>query len=113
MQRPGSSRPSRAREQREHRGGGREEGPGLAGRWGGTHLSVKSSGRSGGCRVREGSVGNGRGQLRGVERVGSPRLRGRWDQSCSSQVIYTGGGDKGTAPQQPALGTRSGLPTPG
>lgn len=57
------------------------------GRRGATHLSVKSSSRSSGRRVREGGVGDGRGQLRGVQWVGSPRFRGGWDESRSSQVI--------------------------
>lgn len=70
----------------EHRGG-ETAGPSPARQVGATHLSVKSGGRSGSRRVREGGVGDGRGQLRGVQRVGSPGLRGRWDESRSSQVI--------------------------
>lgn len=43
------------------------------------HLSVKSSGRSSSRRVREGGMGDGRGELRGVQWVGSPCLWGRRD----------------------------------
>lgn len=100
----------------EPRAGG-QEGPAPAreeGRDSGTHLSVKSSGRSSSRRVREGGVGDGRGQLRGVQGVGSPRFWGRGDQSRSGQVIYRrrrqGDRRPGSWPQQPALGTGSGSP---
>lgn len=89
----GQDRTSQAETQgSEHQGQGgqrRERGePGSWHRtWGATHLSVKSSGRGSGRRVGEGGMGDGRGELRGVEWVGSPRFWRCWNKSCSSQVI--------------------------
>lgn len=76
MQRPGESQPSR--DLREEAPGEGERGS-RRGLQGATHLSVKSSGRSSSRRVREGGMGDGRGELRGVQWVGSPCLWGRRD----------------------------------
>lgn len=66
------------------------------------HLGVEGGGGSGGGRVGEGAVGEAGGQLRGVEGVGGPGVRRRWDQCRSRQVICSdnvetravGGGEK-------------------
>lgn len=83
----GSNQPSRDWQERAPGAGDRGQPGSWHGTRGATHLSVKSSSRGGGCRVGEGGMGDGGGQLRGVERVGSPRFWGGWDKSRSSQVI--------------------------
>lgn len=51
------------------------------------HLGVEGCSGGSGRRVSEGCVRQAGGQLRGVQRVGCPSIRGRRDQCCPRQVV--------------------------
>lgn len=52
------------------------------------HLGVEGCGSGSGRWVSEGSVGEARGQLCGVQRVRGPGIRGCWNQRCPCQIIW-------------------------
>lgn len=58
------------------------------------YLGVEGCSSSSRCRIGEGAVREPGGQLRGVQGVRGPRVRGRWNQCRPRQVIWKRAGGK-------------------